>query len=88
MSGRSARITDRKARRRRRRVDGGLFLREGPRVMNDGHLNRQHRLQYVVRGPEWAFAVPAGDLDALWYKEERRDVGRLAPQVVVGCDRP
>lgn len=24
-----------------------------------------HRLQYSVRGPEWAFAVPQGDLDAL-----------------------
>jgi hypothetical protein len=33
--------------------------------MNDGHLNRQHRLQYVVRGPEWAFAIPQGDMDAL-----------------------
>jgi hypothetical protein len=33
--------------------------------MNDAHLNRQHRLQYTVRGPEWAFAIPAGDFDAL-----------------------
>jgi hypothetical protein len=31
----------------------------------DGHLNRQHRLVYYVRGPEWAFAIPAGDFDAL-----------------------
>ena len=28
-------------------------------------MNRQHRLAYYVRGPEWAFAIPAGDLDAL-----------------------
>ncbi len=33
--------------------------------MFDEHLNRQHRLTYFVRGPEWAFAIPQGDLDAL-----------------------
>jgi hypothetical protein len=33
--------------------------------MFDEHLNRQHRLAYVVRGPEWAFAIPQGDLEAL-----------------------
>ncbi len=33
--------------------------------MFDEHLNRQHRLSYVARGPEWAFAIPQGDLDAL-----------------------
>lgn len=33
--------------------------------MFDEHLNRQHRLTYVVRGPEWAFAIPQGDLAAL-----------------------
>jgi hypothetical protein len=33
--------------------------------MFDEHLNRQHRLAYMVRGPEWAFAVPQGSLDAL-----------------------
>ena len=31
----------------------------------DEHLNRQHRLSYFVRGPEWAFAIPQGDLAAL-----------------------
>ncbi len=31
----------------------------------DEHLSRQHRLSYVVRGPEWAFAIPQGDLAAL-----------------------
>jgi hypothetical protein len=31
----------------------------------DEHLNRQHRLTYFVRGPEWAFAIPQGDLGAL-----------------------
>lgn len=34
-------------------------------AMFDSHLNTQHRLDYMARGPEWAFAVPAGDLDAL-----------------------
>jgi hypothetical protein len=29
------------------------------------HLNGQHWLSYTVRGPEWAFAVPQGDLEAL-----------------------
>jgi hypothetical protein len=33
--------------------------------VNDAHLNRQHRLLYSVRGPEWAFAIPQGDLEAL-----------------------
>lgn len=33
--------------------------------MFDEHFNRQHRLTYFVRGPEWAFAIPQGDLDAL-----------------------
>jgi hypothetical protein len=33
--------------------------------MFDDHLDRQHRLSYVARGPEWAFVVPQGDLDAL-----------------------
>jgi|GEM_PF-2259783 len=33
--------------------------------MFDEHLNRQHRMTYFVRGPEWAFAIPQGDLDAL-----------------------
>lgn len=33
--------------------------------MFDEHLNRQHRLRYFVRGPEWAFAIPQGDLAAL-----------------------
>lgn len=28
-------------------------------------LNRPHRLSYFVRGPEWAIALPQGDLDAL-----------------------
>jgi hypothetical protein len=31
----------------------------------DEHLNRQHRLSYFVRGPEWAFALPQGDVAAL-----------------------
>jgi len=31
----------------------------------DEHLNRQHRLSYATRGPEWAFMVPDGDLEAL-----------------------
>jgi ribosomal protein S27E len=33
--------------------------------MFDEHMNRQHRLAYFVRGPEWAFAIPQGDLLAL-----------------------
>jgi hypothetical protein len=33
-------------------------------VFND-HLNRQHRFLYMARGPEWAFVLPQGDLDAL-----------------------
>jgi hypothetical protein len=33
--------------------------------MFDSHLNGQHRLNYLARGPEFAFAIPAGDLDAL-----------------------
>ena len=33
--------------------------------MFDEHLNRQHRLDYVIRGPEWAFAIPQGDVAAL-----------------------
>lgn len=33
--------------------------------MFDEHLTRQHRLNYFVRGPEWAFALPQGDLAAL-----------------------
>ena len=31
----------------------------------DEHLNRQRRLTYFARGPEWAFAIPQGDLGAL-----------------------
>jgi hypothetical protein len=31
----------------------------------DKHLNSQHWVSYTVRGPEWAFAVPQGDLVAL-----------------------
>jgi DNA-directed RNA polymerase subunit RPC12/RpoP len=33
--------------------------------MFDSHLDTQLRLNYSVRGPEWGFAIPAGDLDAL-----------------------
>jgi hypothetical protein len=33
--------------------------------VRDEHFNRQHRLRYWVRGPEWAFVVPQGDLAAL-----------------------
>ncbi|MBA2517313.1 MAG: hypothetical protein H0V22_08380 [Solirubrobacterales bacterium] len=33
--------------------------------MPDTALNRQHRLAYIARGPEWAFALPSGDLPAL-----------------------
>lgn len=33
--------------------------------MFDSHLSRLHRLRYFVRGPEWAFAIPEGDLAAL-----------------------
>lgn len=33
--------------------------------MFEEHLNRQHRARYFVRGPEWAFALPQGDLDVL-----------------------
>ena len=33
--------------------------------MFDEHLNRQHRLSYIARGPEWAFAIPQGDLETL-----------------------
>lgn len=33
--------------------------------MFDEHLTQQHRLNYFVRGPEWAFAIPQGDLSAL-----------------------
>ncbi|MDQ2761088.1 MAG: hypothetical protein M3Y17_11850 [Actinomycetota bacterium] len=39
--------------------------REMLQAMFDEHLNRQHRLSYFVRGPEWAFAIPQGDVDAL-----------------------
>jgi hypothetical protein len=35
------------------------------RAVFDSHLNGQHRLNYLARGPEWAFAIPAGDFDAL-----------------------
>jgi len=31
----------------------------------DEHLNCQHRLRYLARGPEWAFAIPQGDLEVL-----------------------
>jgi hypothetical protein len=31
----------------------------------DAHLNRQHRLTYFIRGPEWAFAIPQGDVAVL-----------------------
>jgi hypothetical protein len=47
--------------------------------MNDAYLNRQHRLLYSVRGPEWAFAIPQGDLDAL------EDVMRRCAQVWNGA---
>lgn len=33
--------------------------------MFDEHLNRQHRLSYLARGPEWAFAIPQDDFEAL-----------------------
>jgi hypothetical protein len=33
--------------------------------MFDSDLNGQHRLNYLARGPEFAFAIPAGDLDVL-----------------------
>jgi hypothetical protein len=33
--------------------------------MLDEPLSRPHRLRYSVRGPEWAFAIPQGDLNAL-----------------------
>lgn len=33
--------------------------------MFDEHLDGQHRLSYLVRGPEWAFVLPQGDLEAL-----------------------
>jgi hypothetical protein len=33
--------------------------------VRDEHFNRQHRVRYWVRGPEWAFVVPQGDLAAL-----------------------
>jgi hypothetical protein len=36
-----------------------------PSRLFDDHLNRQHRLSYFARGPEWAFALPQGDLSAL-----------------------
>jgi len=36
-----------------------------PQAVFGGRLNRQHRLSYYARGPEWAFAIPAGDLNAL-----------------------
>jgi hypothetical protein len=35
------------------------------RVVFDEHLNRQHRLAYFARGPEWAFVIPQGDMEAL-----------------------
>jgi hypothetical protein len=31
----------------------------------DAHLTRQQRIRYYVRGPEWGFAIPQGDLAAL-----------------------
>jgi hypothetical protein len=47
-------------------LDGAVRRTADPyRVIFDEHLNRQHRLTYFVRGPEWAFAVPQGDLGAL-----------------------
>lgn len=33
--------------------------------MFDENLNRQVRLTYLARGPQWAFALPDGDIDAL-----------------------
>ena len=33
--------------------------------MLDTRRNGQHRLQYHVRGPEWAFAIAQGNLDAM-----------------------
>lgn len=33
--------------------------------VSDDSLTRHHRLRYSVRGPEWAFLVPSGNLDAL-----------------------
>jgi hypothetical protein len=47
--------------------------------MNDAHLNRQHRLLYSVRGPEWAFAIPQGNFGAL------EDVMRRCAQVWNGA---
>jgi hypothetical protein len=33
--------------------------------LTEPHFDRQHRLEYYARGPEWAFAIAAGDLAAL-----------------------
>lgn len=33
--------------------------------MTEPHFDRQHRLEYCARGPEWAFAIAAGDIAAL-----------------------
>jgi hypothetical protein len=33
--------------------------------MFDEHLDRQLLLNYFVRGPEWAIAIPKGDVEAL-----------------------
>lgn len=35
------------------------------RSLFDTHLDGQHRFGYLVRGPEWAFILPRGDLEAL-----------------------
>jgi hypothetical protein len=33
--------------------------------VTEPHFDRQHRLEYYARGPEWAFAIAAGDINAL-----------------------
>lgn len=33
--------------------------------MTEPHFDRQHRLEYCARGPEWAFAIAQGDIAAL-----------------------
>jgi hypothetical protein len=34
-------------------------------MRGDEYLEGQHRLGYFIRGPEWAFVLPQGDLEAL-----------------------
>ena len=46
-------------------LDIGRWGLEPIAAVFDGHLNRQERLGYFIRGPEWAFAVPWGDREAL-----------------------